>query len=345
VLSPLISLAIVVAVFFYFIPQFASISDIWAEIQAMTWREISVLTAAALWNLVTYWFVMVATMPGLKYRQAAVVNQTTTAVSNTIPVGSAIGIGVSYAMYDSWGFSRSRSSVGLTIAGVWNNFAKLGMPVVALALLALQATPSTGRLFGALIGLGLLVAAIVVFGMLLHSHEAARRIGLFMQRTVNALLKPLRRGPVQGWDRATTKFRSRTILLLRARWLWITVATLISHLSLYLVLLIALRQVGVSEAEVNWVEVLVVFSFARLITAPPITPGAVGIIEVLLITGLAAAGGDRPEVAAAVLIYRALTYVLPIPIGAFTYLFWRRNKSWRREPGKAPRTHLVPESV
>jgi hypothetical protein len=50
-------------------------------------------------------------------------------------------------------------------------------------------------------------------------------------------------------------------------------------------------------------------------------------------------------VAAAVLVFRALTYVLPIPLGAVAYVFWRRNKSWRRPPGGAPRTELVAEWV
>ena len=66
-------------------------------------------------------------------------------------------------------------------------------------------------------------------------------------------------------------------------------------------------------------EALAVFAFARLLTAIPFTPGGLGIIEVALITGLAASGGARAEVAAAVLIFRALTYVLPIPVGLGTY--------------------------
>jgi len=90
--------------------------------------------------------------------------------------------------------------------------------------------------------------------------------------------------------------------------------------------------------------VLAVFSFARLITAIPLTPGGLGIVELALITGLSAAGGDRAEVTAAVLVFRALTYVLPIPLGLATYIFWRRNTSWRRPPGAAPRTPLVPET-
>jgi len=91
--------------------------------------------------------------------------------------------------------------------------------------------------------------------------------------------------------------------------------------------------------------VLAVFAFARLLTALPFTPGGLGVIELALITGLSAAGGARADVAAAVLVFRALTYVLPIPLGALAYVFWRRNKSWRRPPGGAPRTELVAEWV
>jgi putative heme transporter len=135
------------------------------------------------------------------------------------------------------------------------------------------------------------------------------------------------------------------VLLLHARWHWITLATLVSHLSLFALLLLSLRFVGVGADEVSLAEALAVFAFARLLTAVPFTPGGLGVIEVALITGLAAAGGERAEVAAAVLIFRALSYVLPIPIGLATYVFWRRNRSWRREPNSAPRTELVPETV
>jgi uncharacterized protein (TIRG00374 family) len=103
--------------------------------------------------------------------------------------------------------------------------------------------------------------------------------------------------------------------------------------------------VGVTSSQVTWIEALAVFSFARLITAIPITPGGLGVVEVALITGLAAAGGARADVAAAVLLFRGLTYVVPIPLGLATYLFYKRNRSWRRPPNGAPRTALVPETT
>jgi uncharacterized membrane protein YbhN (UPF0104 family) len=345
VLSALVSIGLVTLIFWKLLPQFASISDIWASIRDMTWLEVTTLGLAALWNLCTYWFVMVGTMPGLTYPQAAVVTESSTAVSNTVPAGGAIGIAMSYSMYDSWGFSRSRSSVSLLVSGIWNNFAKLGLPILALALLAFSGGPGGGRLIVGLAGLAALIASLVIFSLMMRTDELARRIGRGLGRAVSALIKPFRRPPVTGWDKATAKFRSRTILLLRARWHWITLATLVSHLSLYFVLLLSLRHIGVSNSEVSWIEVLVVFSFARLLTAIPFTPGGLGIVEAALIAGIASYGGDHAQVAAATLVFRALTYVLPIPIGVLTYLFWKRNRSWRRAPGAAPRTDLVPEST
>ena len=344
-LGPFLSIALLAAVFFWFLPQFTSIADVWTSVKSMTWAEVAILILAAIWNLATYQFVVVSTMPGMSFGQATVNTETTTAVSNTVIGGAAISIGLTYAMNSSWGFSRSRTTVSLLVSGLWNNFAKLGLPVLALVLLAFSGTPTAGRLLAGLLGVAALVAAVVLLGLLLRSEEAAARIGRGAGRVASALRRPFGGTPVTGWDRATTKFRGRTVLLLHARWHWITLATLVSHLSLFALLLLSLRFVGVGPDEVSLAEALAVFAFARLLTAVPFTPGGLGVIEVALITGLAAAGGDRAEVAAAVLIFRALSYVLPIPIGLATYVFWRRNRSWRREPNSAPRTELVPETV
>ena len=234
--------------FWFFLPQFTSICEVWSSAAAMSWPEVAMLVLAAIWNLVTYRLVKVSTMPGLTFPQAAVATEASTAVSNTVPGGGAIGIGLSYAMYSSWGFSRSRTSVSLLVSGVCNNFAKLALPVLALALVALQGSPSSGRVVAALLGIGALVAAVALFGLLLHSDRARPALGLAAGRVATALRRPFGRGPVQGWELATTKFRNRTVVLLRARWHLISV-TLVSHFSLYLVLLLALRFVGVSEAD------------------------------------------------------------------------------------------------
>jgi putative heme transporter len=319
-----ISLVLIVAIFYYLLKDI-SLADVWSAITAMTWSELVILAAVAIWNLITYVFVWMAVTPGLSAGRAMLMTQATTAITNTVPAGSAIGIGMTYAMLGSWGFSRSRTTIAVLVSGVWNAFAKLALPVLALALVALQGNASAGRITAAMLGIGGLVAAIVIFALMLRSEHMAERVGILAGRFVSKLLALIRRPPVQGWEIATVKFRNRTVDLLEHGWVPITVATLVSHLSLYLVLLTCLRDVGVSNAEVNWAEVLAVFSFARLATAVPITPGGAGLVEAVLITGLTAAGGDKPEVVAAVLVYRALTWGLPILVGVFCLIWWRRQ--------------------
>jgi putative heme transporter len=344
-IGPVFSLVLAGAVLFWFLPQFTDLSAVWSSVTEMSALQITVLVVAAIWNLATYQLVMTSTMPGLTVRQATVSTDTTTAVSNTLVGGAAIAMGLTYTMNSSWGFSRTRTSVSLLVSGLWNNFVKLGMPVVALVLLLFTAPPTAGRVITGVLGLAGLVLAVVLLWLALRSRESAARVGLGLARMVSAVLRPFHRGPVQGWDRAMTKFRDRTVLLLHARWHWITLTTLLSHLSLFAVLLLALRFCGVTEEQVGWPEVLAVFAFARLLTAIPFTPGGVGFVEVALISGLSAAGGARSAVAAGVLVFRVLTYVLPIPLGLATYVFWQRNRSWRRAPNTAPRTPLVPETV
>ncbi|HEX2184122.1 MAG TPA: lysylphosphatidylglycerol synthase transmembrane domain-containing protein, partial [Chloroflexota bacterium] len=325
VLQAVVSLVLVVAIFYYLL-RGIDLAQVWAEIRAMTWIEDAVLAVIAAWNLATYALVWMAVTPGLGFWRAMVMTQATTAVTNTVPAGSAIGVGMTYVMLGQWGYSRSRASVAVLVSGVWNSFVKLGLPVLALALVALQGNASGGRVTAALLGIGGLVAAIVVFALLLRREQLAERFGLSAGGVASRLLGLVGRPPVRGWELATVKFRTRTLELLEHGWVPITATTLVSHLSLYAVLLITLRQVGVSDAEGSWAQVLAVFAFARLATAIPFTPGGAGVVELVLITGLSAAGGDREQVTAAVLVYRALTWALPILAGVLAYLWWRRSR-------------------
>ncbi len=341
------SLALAGAIFAYVLGSAADFSEVRRAISSMTGVELATLGMAAVWNLVTYWMVVVSATPGLTYPQAAVLVESTTAVANAVPGGSAVAVGLTYGMLGSWGFSRSRSTLSVIVSGLWNSFAKLGLPVLALAMVALQGNASPGRVTAGLFGIAAIVGSVTVFSLILRREAFARRAGDAAAALVSRILRRLGKGPVEGWGDATAKFRSRTIGLVSHAWKRLTAATVVSHMSLYLVLLIALRHIGVADDEVNWAEVLAIFAFVRLLTAIPITPGGLGVVELGLIAGLTAAGGDEAEVVAAVLIFRGLTYLLPIPLGLLTYLFWRRNSSWRDSapplsPALAPAASSTP---
>ncbi len=89
----------------------------------------------SVWNQATYWLVEVAARPGLGHRQAMKITQTSTAISNTLPGGAALGAGLQTAMYVSYGFASADIAISLALTGTWNTFAKLAMPVVAVSYL------------------------------------------------------------------------------------------------------------------------------------------------------------------------------------------------------------------
>jgi hypothetical protein len=52
---------------------------------------------------------------------------------------------------------------------------------------------------------------------------------------------------------------------------------------------------------------------------------------------------SAPRIAAAVLLFRALAWFVPIPLGIGCYLFWRETRSWRR-PQDCRRVHYSRQS-
>jgi uncharacterized membrane protein YbhN (UPF0104 family) len=175
-----------------------------------------------------------------------------------------------------------------------------------------------------------LLGAIVLFTLTLRSDRLARAIGNGAAAAATWLRARVRRPPVGDWGEVAVHFRHDTIGLVRMRWMRLSFTTVVSQLSLYAVLLLALRNLGVSDDQVGWAEVLAAFAFVRLLSALPITPGGLGVVELGLVAALVAAGGHRPQVVAAVLVYRALTYLAPVPLGVIGYVVWRRHGRWRR---------------
>src|SRR5665811_2551676 len=72
--SGLISLVLVVAIFVGVFPRIASYDAVWRTIADMTWLDLSGVAALAALNLFTYLLVLTAVLPGLRYREAFVAN-------------------------------------------------------------------------------------------------------------------------------------------------------------------------------------------------------------------------------------------------------------------------------
>jgi putative heme transporter len=325
VLRTAVSAAVVAAAFGFALPHFASYRSVWASLQAMTWFYAVLIGVAAAASLASYWFLICAVLPSLRLREAAVVNLGSSAVANTLPAGGALGMGVSWAILSSWGVSTADYVLYTLVSGIWNIFARLGLPVLALLVLVTATRPDAILLAAAAVGLALLAALAAGLGLLLRSESFALRAGQILQYTAARACRLARRKAPSRIATSLADFRDHAAGLLAARGWRITVATAASHLILWLVLLACLRGTGLSQAQVPWQTSLAAFAFVRLLTALPITPGGLGITELGLVGILAASAGPRAstQVTAAVLLYRALTYLPPIPLGAAAWLIWR----------------------
>ena len=337
-----IATAVVVAIYAFALPKIAQFSDVWASIREMTWLEGTTLLALGTWNLATYWILEVASFPGLNYWRASKVVLTSTAISNTMPGGGAFGLGVSTAMYRSYGYKPGQIATAVVTQGVWNNFVKLGMPIVALALLAFSGRANAGLMVASIVGLAMLLTGLVVFWLILRSERSAHVVARWTAARVAWFRKLRKKDASDNVADGVLQFRHQVIGLVKERWMHLTLAAVVSHVTLFVVLLVSLRHVGVSDAAVSWVQVLAAFAFVRLISAIPITPGGLGVVELGLTAALVAAGGNEAKVVAAVLVFRAVTFVLPIPLGGLAYLKWTRGKKRRRLAAEAAIDDPVP---
>jgi hypothetical protein len=176
VLATSLSVLLVIAVFAFAIPKLVSYSAAWRAITQMSWTTLLVLVAATAFNLVTYWWQNMASMLGLGVWKAAVNNQTTTTIADTVPAGGYIAVGVGYKMYRSWGFTTSAIALSIAVTGIWNMFMKLGLPVIALALLAMTGGSSNKAVLGALIGVSVREYREIEAGDHMPSLDTYRRI-------------------------------------------------------------------------------------------------------------------------------------------------------------------------
>jgi len=331
-----ISIVIVVAIFAWAIPKFADYGAVLKWIRTLTPLESLSLVLAMLFNLVTYWWANQAALPGLGIGKAAILTQTTTSVANTLPAGGAIAIGLTYSILDSWGFSGTNVALYVGVTGIWNIFTKLGLPVLALVFLALSGHLTPAYIAAAVVGVIVLAIAVSLFALVFKSEPFAIRLGDWFSRVVSRVKHLFHKPPVSGWGQGAAHFRRDTIALVEHRWFRLTWTTVLSQLALFFVLLLSLRALGVSEQEVSTAEAFAVFAFSRLLSAIPITPGGVGIIDLGYIGGLTAFDStEKAQIVAAVLLFRLLTFGIQIPIGGFTYIIWRAKKDWRREADAA----------
>jgi uncharacterized membrane protein YbhN (UPF0104 family) len=327
-----LAIAVIAATFVFILPKVADYGEVWGQVKDLSWEQIGALLLVTVLNLSTYAPPWMAALPGLRYRNAFVLSQSSSASTYIAPGGPAVGVALAYGMLRAWGFPGSQVTLAVALTGIWNQFALLGFPSVALALLTVVGEKHRLLQTVAIVGLAIFVAAAAAWIAGLSSRRLARWAGNLSARMATRGLRVIRRGPVSWTGETFAAFRAQAVGLVRRRWHYLTAATLAGHLTVFLVLLACLRVFGV-HGEVSVIEAFAAWSLVRLLGSIPITPGGLGIIELGLTTALVGFGGDNAEVVTAVLTYRFLTIVPTLGLGLLLGATWKRHRPALDTPG------------
>ncbi|MDT7547385.1 MAG: hypothetical protein QOE99_3495 [Actinomycetota bacterium] len=288
--------------------------------------QVVVLLSLWLLGLYAHTFLATAALPDLTHRQALTLNLSGSAVSNLLPFGGALGMGLNYAMVRSWGHGPGSFAPFTALTTLWNVLVKLALPVVALGLLvAAGGLPTPGLALAAVIAAGSLLVVLLIVAAALASPGVASLVGRAAQVTATLALRLARSSRTVSCEQAVVDLRQRMAGLLRRRWqrmlLGMTSYAVLQATLLWLILHMLGSSLGI-------VPVFAGFSFGRLLTLLVVTPGGVGIAETGSAALLVALGGDAAVIAAGTLLFTAITFALEIPVGGLCgLLWWRRSRA------------------
>jgi putative heme transporter len=228
-------------------------------------------------------------------------------------------------MLRRWGFASREIGRAVTLVSLWNQFANLSYPIIAVFLLTAFGGDSALLATAAFVGVAVLGVAVAMLAAVLSSDRTATDLGDLTARLASWLRRRLGRDPVLWGGPSFERFRRDSLELLRRRWHVLTLATYAGTLTVFLVLLVSLRAFHATGSELSLVEAFAGWSLARIIGSVPITPGGIGVVELGLTGALVGFGGDNAEVVAAVLVYRFLTMVPTVVLGLLAATTARRR--------------------
>ena len=249
------SLVLLVLILVEVVPKFASYSHAWAamtHLDAWWWAAIA---GVALVNQISGVWPYQAALPGLRFWDGFLEVETTGAIANTVPAGGAVAIGMTYKMFSSFGFSAVDISTAIIATGIWNFAAKLGLPVAAVALLAITAHPTARVLDAAVAGVVAMVVAGVALWLVFRFAAWTHWLGRLADRVVNWVLHFFGKPATDRIERSLSEFKSQTAHIVRRRGWPLTGTTLANQFVGFVLVLIIVRAVGITAGQVTLIAV------------------------------------------------------------------------------------------
>lgn len=306
----------------YLVIQFIGQID-WSQVYRsfghVSWWQVLILLGVLLVRQTLNAVPLATFVPGLGIKHS-LQNDVAANVAGTVtpPPGDMV---VRIAMFNSWNVNPVDGMAGVTM-NMLNFYAvRLLAPVIGLVLFAAAGLERHRVGWALLCALGAVVLMLILT-MVLRAEDWADRLGrgaAIQAQRFKASADP------DKWSAAVNKFRiqmsdgfiRRSAISMLALLLMVAVDSVI--------LLLALRFVGVPATALTILLVMGTFFTAYPLTTMPLF--GLGILDAVLTAAFVEESSlhYEPMIIAALAIWRAITILGPLLAGAITILVWRRN--------------------
>jgi putative heme transporter len=249
------------------------------------------------------------------------------AFNRITPGGGATGTALQVRMLVDAGFDTTMTASALTWQSVLISATVAALPILILPAIVGGMSVPGGLADAAWIGLAVFVIIGAFGALLLGTRRPVCWLGERIERIVNAL-RP-RRPPIVGLGAKLLAERDEIRATMGTRWLQALGASVGRWAFEYFALLVTLYAIG---ADPNPWLVLLAFVAASVLGMLPFTPGGLGFVEAGLTGALALSGVTTTQAVLATLVFRLVSFWLPLPIGAAAAVAFRRRYPHRSHP-------------
>jgi uncharacterized membrane protein YbhN (UPF0104 family) len=325
-------IGVLLVVFGIILPRYIDYSEVVAAFQSLTADQIVVITILGAIAWLLSGLVFCALIPGLSVLRGPTSWLILSGIGSSVPFGPW-NMGVLWVVVRGWGVANIPATSGIALYGVVNELSRLFLPLFAIITLALTSglpTSDTGTVWA--IAIISAVAFVVATGLIIaivRSERTADWLGRTGQRIVSWAMQRLGRKEVPDVSGAIHRFRDQLGVVIRRRGAAALWTSVLSQFAWVIVLIVALRMMGIPESVLSPSEVFAVYALVMVITIIPLSPGGAGVPELLFISAFSAIAGSQYEAAitAGVFLYRLYYWFIPIPLAWLLLKAVRRGRS------------------
>ena len=294
-------------------------SQVAAALGRLTWVSVPLLIALLLVRQGFNAVPLARFVPGLGWWRSAQNDVTANLIGTVAPPPGDVVIRVS--MFRSWGINPVDGMAGVTLNSLTFYVIRFAVPSLGLVVLVGEEL-AAGRVW--LAAGSLLIAALIVVALVLVSR--GERLAFLVGRTAGRVAARLREetDPDQ-WAESVLDFRERMSTRLTKGLPTSLLALTAMVIADGLVLLTALRAVGVADEYLPFVWVLGAFLIAYPLTAMPLA--GLGLLDAALVVAyVEVAGADlESQIIAGFIVWRVVTLGGPLLLGLTALAWWK----WR----------------